>query len=144
MHQFKLLKEKACCFVLSLLLLTGQLFGQEDTLVSKDNIKANLKTVDTTRPAVYKINAFSTIVTSVAATAANMIAINNVLHNKKDLTPEEVNSARGDILSGFDRWALDLDPSKRDHYYTLSDHTLTVILAGSAATFIFGKKTRKD
>lgn len=118
-------------------------FAQTDTSAG-GNIKANVKTVDTTPPAVYKINAVSTVIISAAATAANGIAINNVLHNKRDLTAAEIQGLRPDILTGFDRWALHLDPSKRDRFYSLSDKTLTAVLAGSAATFVLGKKTRKD
>jgi len=115
-----------------------------DTTTAKKNIQANLKTVDNTAPAVYNINPWSTAIIGVAATAANMVAINNVLHNKRDLTPVEVQALRPDVLNGFDHWALELDPSKRDHFYSLSDKSLTVVLAASAATFILGKKTRKD
>jgi hypothetical protein len=118
--------------------------AQEDTLSAKDNIKANLKTVDTTAPAVYKIKAFSTISISIVATAANMIAINNILHNKQDLTDAELQALRPEIVNSFDRWALHLDPTQRDHFYSLSDKTLTAILVGSAATFIINQKTRKD
>lgn len=119
------------------------LYAQKDS-AAKENVRANLKTVDTTAPAVYKINAVSTIVISAAATAANMIAINNVLHNKRDLTAAEIGGLRPDIINSFDRWALHLDPSKRDRFYSLSDKSLTAILAGSAATFVLGKKTKKD
>lgn len=118
-------------------------FAQTDT-AAKEAPNANVKTVDTTPPAVYKINTLSTVIISAAATAANGIAINNVLHNKRDLTSAEIQGLRPDILNGFDRWALHLDPSKRDHFYSLSDKSLTVILAGSAASFVLGKKTRKD
>jgi len=122
----------------------GAFAQQQDSLASSANIKANLKTVDTTSPSVYKINPVPTLIIGIAATAANIYAINNVLHNKKDLTLAEVQSARRDVVSAFDRWALNQDPSKRDHFYRLSDHVLTGILATSAATFILGKKTRKD
>lgn len=128
----------------SLLLLSTDLLAQDDTTVSKENIKANLQTVDTTAPAVYNINPWSTLAIGAVATGANMFAINNFLHNKRTLTLTEVEAARRDIVNGFDRWALNQDPSKRDHYYRLSDHVLTGILAGSAATFLFGKKTKKD
>lgn len=116
----------------------------DSPLVSRENLKDNLKTVDPTRPSIYKINIASTALIGLAATAANMIAIPNVLHNKQDLTITEIQAANRSILSSFDRWALDLDPSKRDHFYSLSDHSLTVILAGSAATFLFNKKEKKD
>ncbi|WP_162944636.1 phosphatase PAP2 family protein [Flavisolibacter nicotianae] len=116
----------------------------DTTPVSKKNIKANLATMDATAPSVYKINPLSTALIGVAATAANMIAINNILHNKPDLTEAEIQAANRNILNRFDRWALELDPSKRDHFYSLSDKGLTITLAASAATFLFNKKTRKD
>jgi membrane-associated phospholipid phosphatase len=144
MTQFAPRSEKAA-FLLAILFFTSiQLFAQENPQDSTNNIKANLKTVDTTSPAVYKINPASTLIIGVAATAANMIAINNILHNKKDLSVTEIEALRKDIVNPFDRWALEQDPTKRDHYYQLSDHALTVILAGSAATFLLNKKTRKD
>ena len=118
--------------------------AQEDTTSTKENIKANLKRVDTTSPAVYKIAPLPTITIGIAATAANMIAINNFLHNKKNLTVAEVQAARKDIVNAFDRIALEQDPTKRDHYYQLSDHFLTGTLIASAASFIINKKTRKD
>jgi hypothetical protein len=117
--------------------------AQVDTLPKK-NIQANLNKVDTTKPAVYKINPVSTILIGVAATGANMIAINNVLHNKPELSVAEIQAANRDILNGFDKWALNQDPTKRDHFYSLSDHGLTITLAASAATFLFNKKTKKD
>lgn len=144
MTQFLLRRAKGFFYISTLLLFCTQLAAQDTLPASKENIKANLKTVDTTTPAIYKINAVSTITLSVAATVANVIAINNFLHNKRDLTLAEVQSARRDIVNGFDRWALNQDPSKRDHFYSLSDKSLTAILAGSAATFILNKKTRKD
>lgn len=134
-------------------LLSARLLAQDDSTAAqqkqsnspaKENIKANLQTEDKTPPAVYNINPWRTAIIGLAATAANGIAINNVLHNKRDLTIGEIQSLRPDILNSFDRWALDLDPTKRDHFYSLSDKGLTVVLAGSAATFVLGKKTRKD
>lgn len=128
----------------SFLLFSVAGLAQTDTLINKDNVKANLKQEDTTAPAVYNIKPLSTLAIGLVATAANMIAINNVLHNKKDLTDAEVFALRRDVLSPIDRWALDYDPAKRDHFYQLSDNSLTATLIGSAATFILNKKTRKD
>lgn len=117
---------------------------QPDTVSVNENIKANLTTIDTTLPKVYKINTASTVVIGLAATAANMVAINNVLHNKQPLTEAELQGINRNILNGFDRWALDFDPAKRDQFYKWSDRSLTITLAASAATFLLDKKTRKD
>lgn len=120
---------------------------QDTTPTASENIKANLTTTDTTdttAPAVYKINVLSTALVGLAATAANMVAINNVLHNKRAITPEEIQALNPNTLTGLDQWALNLDPTKRDHFYGLSDKFLTATLVGTAATFVLGKKTRKD
>jgi membrane-associated phospholipid phosphatase len=130
------------CFIL--LLFSSSALSQRTTIDSLGNIRKNLARVDTTAPAVYNIPPLRTAAIGLAATAANMIAIKNILHNKKELSLEEIQALRKDIVNPFDRWALNQDPRKRDHYYRLSDHALTTILAGSAATFIFGKRTRKD
>lgn len=116
----------------------------DTTAVSRENIKANLAITDNTSPAIYKINPLSTALIGVAATAANMVAINNFLHNKPELTEAEILAANRNSLNRFDRWALEQDPSKRDHFYSLSDKGLTITLAASAATFLLNKKTRKD
>jgi membrane-associated phospholipid phosphatase len=131
-------------FFLFLLATQSQTVQAQADTTAKENVRDNLKTVDPTRPAVYKINPVSTVLIGLAATAANMIAINNVLHNKPDLTNAELQGLNRNILNRFDKWALELDPAKRDHFYTLSDHGLTLTLAASAATFVFNKKTRKD
>lgn len=111
----------------------------------KESILTNLSDVDTTAPAVYDIDIKRTILISAVATAANAYAVPNFIHGKLDLTPEELAGVtQRRAYNFFDKWALDLDPSKRDMYYRLSDHTLTGIIVGSAATFLFNKKSRKD
>ncbi|HUC82711.1 MAG TPA: phosphatase PAP2 family protein [Flavisolibacter sp.] len=144
MSRIQLLKCKTPSLFILTTFFASTILAQEPSKDSTSNIKANLIKVDTTAPAVYKINPIKTAVIGLAATAANMIAINNILHNKKDLTVTEVQALRPDIVNSFDRWALELDPSKRDRFYRLSDHALTAILAGSAATFVLNKRTRKD
>src|SRR5688572_9204251 len=144
MTRFVLPLGKLVSFLIAFFVASVHLYAQVDPPDSSSNIKANLTKVDTTSPAVYNIHPVRTLIIGVAATAANMIAINNILHNKKDLTVTEIQALRKDIVNPFDRWALEQDPTKRDHYYRLSDKALTVILAGSAATFVLNKKTRKD
>lgn len=117
---------------------------EKNTLPGNTNLKANLTTTDNTAPKVYKINPVSTVIIGLAATAANMIAINNVLHNKQMLTEAELQGINRNTLTGLDQWALDLDPTKRDQFYKWSDRGLTITLAASAATFLLDKKTRKD
>jgi len=144
MNQLYPRKWRRLAFICLLGLLPILASAQDDTTSAKENIKANLIRVDTTTPAVYKIAPLPTLAIGIAATAANMVAINNFLHNKKDLTDAEVLSARKDIVNALDRWALEQDPTKRDHYYKLSDNFLTGTLIVSAASFVINKKTRKD
>lgn len=118
--------------------------AQADTAAKKDNVKANLTRKDTTAPRVYRINPISTVAIGAAATVANMIAVKNVLHNKQPLTDAELQGVNGHILNGLDRWALKFDPAKRNTFYKWSDRGLTITLAGSAATFLLNKKSRKD
>lgn len=116
----------------------------QDSTSIKESLKANLTKVDTTAPRVYKINPLGTAAIGAAATVANLIAVKNVLHNKKPLTDAELQGANPNILNSFDRWALKFNPAKRDGFYEWSDRGLTITLAASAATFVLGKKTRKD
>lgn len=146
---FSLLIEKKCfSFFLLFFLQTHLVLAQPEkdtTSRLKENLKANLAEVDTTAPAVYKVDIRKTILISAAATAANAYAVPNFIHGKLDLTPEELAGAtQRRAFNFFDKWAMDLDPTKRDMYYTLSDHTLTGIIAASAATFLFNKRSKKD
>ncbi|HYO22512.1 MAG TPA: phosphatase PAP2 family protein [Flavisolibacter sp.] len=144
MKQFRLRTGKTFCFFIVLQAFSCSLSAQQNPRDTASKLKTNLTKFDTISPAVYNIPPLRTAAIGIAATAANMIAINNVLHNKKDLSLTEVQALRGDIVNPIDRWALELDPTKRDRFYRLSDHALTAVLAGSAATFIFNKRTRKD
>lgn len=136
----------SCSFFLLLFLQTSISFAQTDSTAGlKENIKANLTNKDTTSPRVYDINIKRTLIISAALMAANAYAVPNFIHGKKDLTPEELAGAtQRTAYNFFDKWALDQDPTKRDSWYRLSDHTLTGIIAASAATFIFSKRSRKD
>jgi hypothetical protein len=142
MHHFLSLRISTSLLLLALVPVFS--IAQVPKADTTDNVEANLEKIDATYPAVYKIDPVRTVVIGAAATAANMIAINNILHNKKDLTPTEVQALRPDIVNPMDRWALELDPTKRDRFYRLSDHSLTVVLAASAASFVLNKRTRKD
>ena len=80
---------------------------------------------------------------SVVATAANIYAIPNIIKAKKDLTDAELAALRPNIHKGFDRWALQQDPSKREINYRNSDIVLPAIVV-SAAALGFDKAIRKD
>ncbi len=127
-------------------LFSLNVFANDTSLLkTADTIDKNLfYRIDTPPRQVYKINIAGTLIAGVAATAANIIAINNIIHNKPDLTLEEVQAVNRNSVNRFDRWALDLDPTKRDKNYARSDHVLTGIFAMSGASILLNKDTRKD
>ena len=94
-------------------------------------------------PHVYRINYPISVGFSLAASAANVYAIPKIIKAKDGLTQEELMGISHTKHNGFDRWALKLDPTKRDQFYAASDYVLPVIIA-SAATLGFDKKIRKD
>lgn len=99
---------------------------------------------DTLKPTIYKMNYWGAGLFSVAATVANLIAIPTIIHNKKELTPQELQAANSHIFNSLDKWALELDPSKRESYYQASDFVLPGIVAVSGATFLLNKTMKKD
>lgn len=103
-------------------------YGQEDSAGKK----------------VYRVNRAVSGIISAVGTATNIWAIDNIIHNKKDLTEAELANLRKDIINGFDRWALDLDPSKRNDYYKGSDYFLPAAVVGSAAILLANKDISKD
>lgn len=64
---------------------------------------------------------------SVLATAADLYAIPNILHAKKELSDAEILALDPTVLAKIDRWALRQNPAKRDRHYSASD----VFLPGS-------------
>lgn len=133
-------------FSLLFFLQAATSFAQNDTTSGlKETIKSNLSNRDTTAPRVYDVNIKRTVVISAALMAANAYAVPNFIHGKKDLTPEELAGVtQRTAYNFFDKWALDQDPTKRDMWYRMSDHTLTGIIALSAASFVFNKRSKKD
>lgn len=94
-------------------------------------------------PHIYRMNYWVSGGFSALATAANIYAIPSIIKAKKDLTDDELKSLRPEVLTGFDRWALEQDPSKRDEFYKASDYTLPAIIVGAGALG-FDKSIRKD
>ncbi|RYY64226.1 MAG: phosphatase PAP2 family protein [Chitinophagaceae bacterium] len=92
---------------------------------------------------VYKVNPWVTMPLSAAMTVGNFLAIPNILHAKKDLSPEEVAAIRSDILSPLDRWAVEQNPSQRDRWFKISDIGLPATVAASLSIFL-DKNVRKD
>jgi hypothetical protein len=94
---------------------------------------------------VYRVNYWFSGIFSVVATAANLYAIPTFIHGKKDLTDAELASIKTrSQFSGFNRWALDLDPSQRDKFYNISDIVLPSIVALSGGALMLDPKIRKD
>lgn len=92
---------------------------------------------------VYHVNYAISSAFCAVATAANVYAIPTIIKGKRDLTPEELAAANPDIFSGFDRMALNCDPSARNQYYKVSDLALPGIIVATGA-LAFDKKIKKD
>jgi hypothetical protein len=92
---------------------------------------------------LYRMNYWVSGTFSLVATAADIYAIPTIIKSKQDLTDDEIKGLNRDAFSGFDRWALDLDASKRNDYYKASDYTMPVIVA-SAGLLMLDKKINKD
>jgi membrane-associated phospholipid phosphatase len=91
----------------------------------------------------YHVDFWGTFGFSVLATAADIYAIPKIIHSKKDLTDAELQALNPNAFNGFDRWALDLDPTQRDKFYKISDITLPAIIV-SAGALGFDKSISKD
>lgn len=92
---------------------------------------------------VYHVNYYISGAFGLAATAANIYAIPNVIKAKQDLTDKELDAVNPNVLAAIERIALDEDPAKRDDYYKVSDYALPVIIIGTGA-LAFDKKIKKD
>ena len=116
----------------------GSAVGGEQLTTTLDSLAENDR-----KPAIYRMNYWVSGTFSVVATAANIYAIPNIIKAKKDLTDAELAALRPNIHNGFDRWALQQDPSKREINYRNSDIVLPAIVV-SAAALGFDKAIRKD
>jgi hypothetical protein len=116
---------------------------------AKDEPSALTQIVDSlahkeeTTPHKYRMNYWFSGGLSLVATAANIYAIPNIIKAKPELTDQEIASLNTRVFNGFDRWALEQDPSRRDINYRNSDYALPVIIAATGALG-FDKQIRKD
>jgi membrane-associated phospholipid phosphatase len=92
---------------------------------------------------VYKVNPWGTIGSSLVMTAGNVLAISNILHAKKEISEAEIAALRPELLSHFDRWAVEQDPTGRDKWFKFSDVALPATLA-STFTIFLDRNIRKD
>jgi hypothetical protein len=95
------------------------------------------------KPHIYRMNYWVSGSFALAATAANIYAIPNIIKSKDSLTDAELAGLNPDQHNGFDRWALKQDPSKRDANYKNSDIMMPAVII-SAAALGFDKSIRKD
>jgi len=126
--------------LLAITLHTQTVNAQQDTM-GVDIVRQNEPIPEDKH--VYRMNYWVSGAFSLAATAANIYAIPNVIKAKKGLTDEELAALRPEIHNGFDRWALKQDPSKRDANYKASDMVLPAIIAATGALG-FDREIRKD
>jgi hypothetical protein len=95
------------------------------------------------RAHLYRMNYWVSGGFSLAATAANIYAIPNLIKSKSELTDAELAGANPDALNDFERWALHQDPSKAERIDKSTDYLLQGILASTVALG-FDKAIRKD
>jgi hypothetical protein len=77
---------------------------------------------------LYRINYWISSAICAVATATDLYAIPYVIKSKKDLTDKELQGLNKSVFSGFDRWALEQDLSKRQSFAKASDYTLPVLI----------------
>jgi hypothetical protein len=92
---------------------------------------------------LYRMNYWVAGGFSVAATAANVWAIPNLVKAKADITDEELEGLNPSSLNGFERWSLKQDPANAEQLDKNSDYILQGILL-STAILGFDKAIRKD
>ncbi|HRO41686.1 MAG TPA: phosphatase PAP2 family protein [Flavipsychrobacter sp.] len=135
---------KSLYFIVAIF-FAGSTFAQEDNS-DRSAIAQVVDTIieqDQKTPHKYRMNYWFSAGLSVVATAANIYAIPNIIKAKPQLTDEEINSLNTKVFNGFDRWALEQDPSKRDINYRNSDYLLPAIIV-STGLLGFDKEIRKD
>jgi hypothetical protein len=92
---------------------------------------------------LYRMNYWVTGSFCVAATAANIWAIPNLVKAKIDITDKELEGLDAASLNGFERWALKQDPTNSAQLDKNSDYVLQGIVL-STAVLGFDKSIRKD
>ncbi len=90
----------------------------------------------------YNVNIWLSGSIALAGGVANFLGIPSLLH-KQNISALEIQNLNRDIIRGFDRWALNLDPSNTAIYTTLGDVTMDLCLAAPAA-LAFNKKVKQD
>jgi membrane-associated phospholipid phosphatase len=120
--------------------------AQSDTTVAKEHLSETLDSMVTDKdmqPQLYRMNYWLSAGLSLASTAANIYAVPNIIKAKQPLSDAELAGLDKSTLSGFDRWALNQDPSKREINYQYSDYLLPAIIV-STGSLAFDKKIRRD
>ncbi len=90
----------------------------------------------------YKVNYWVSGGIAVVGGLTNYIGIPPII-NKQEISAAELSSLNRNVINGFDRWALNQDPSKADMY----DKDATIVLATSVtlpAVLAFDKYIGKD
>lgn len=143
----------------SLLLPAAGIRAQDSTTTLRDTSMASADTtkhpegvlhktdslldVRNKRPHVYRINYWITGGYCLLATAGNLYAIPNILHNKLPITDAELQGLNPDALNRFDHLSLEQDPGNHDKYQKLGDILLPSFIV-SAGILGFDKRVRQD
>jgi len=134
--------------LLALLLTACPAFSQEDkkidTIIRMTPEGAAKAPADhELKQQVYQVNPWGTVGSSVVMTVGNVLAIRNILHAKQKISPAEIAALRPELLSRFDRWAVELNPAQRDNWFKVSDVALPATLGATFAIFL-DRNVRQD
>lgn len=92
---------------------------------------------------LYRMNYAVSVPFCLVATAADVYAIPTIIKSKRKIADQELAGLNPDVLSGFDRYALTLDPSQRQTFMKASDYTLPVLII-TPGLLAFDKRINKD
>ena len=138
-------------------LVNAQTLNPDSLLSTTDSTALLMKDTTTSKPVtdtavvktpqapvhLYRVNGWVGGAICVVASAADIYAIPTVIKSKRKITDEEMAGLNKNTFSGFDRWALEQDPSKRQSYLNTADYSLPVIIC-LPALLAFDKRISKD
>jgi membrane-associated phospholipid phosphatase len=95
------------------------------------------------KPHLYRMNYWRSWGFTLAATAANIYAIPNLIHGKSQITDAELWGVNPDALNSIESWALHQNPATAEEIDRSTDYLLQGIILSTAALG-FDKAIRKD
>lgn len=129
---------------IALLLISSSGFCQLTDSVINSSVKNTTSGAETKVLSMhpYRVNYWVSGSIFVVGVGASALAINRIT-NKPEITDTEISTLNTNYFTGFDRSALEQDPSKRVHYDHVSDNVLGAIIL-LPLTLAFDKDIRKN